>query len=158
MSASPLPLPRFDKPVKLLAVVAPFHKDITDALLFGAQGVAAAAGATLEVIEVPGAFEIPSAIGIADRMAEFDGFVALGCVVGKQDGVHQACNHALSLIGLQGVALGHGVLNVDDIAAGNAASDPKGANKGGQAAAAALHLIALSRKWASDTKGIGFRP
>lgn len=149
-----LPLPRFSKPVKLLAVVAPYHRAVADALLAGAKAVAATAGAEVEVIEVPGAFEIASAIGIADRMAEFDGYIALGCVTDASDGVYQACSHALSLIGLQGVAVGHGVLLVEEIEE----AEPKAANKGGEAAAAALHLIALSRKWASDTKGIGFRP
>ncbi|MBL8561559.1 MAG: 6,7-dimethyl-8-ribityllumazine synthase, partial [Gemmobacter sp.] len=57
-----LPLPRFDKPVKLLIVVAPYYKDITDQLVAGARGVAEACGAEVEVIEVPGALEIPTAI------------------------------------------------------------------------------------------------
>ena len=76
-----LPLPTFDKPVKLLIVVAPYYKDITDNLVAGAQGVAAACGAAVELIEVPGALEVPTAIALAERMAKFDGYVALGCVI-----------------------------------------------------------------------------
>ena len=70
-------MPTFDKPVKLLIVVAPYYKDITDNLVAGAQGVAAACGATVELIEVPGALEVPTAIALAERMAKFDGYVAV---------------------------------------------------------------------------------
>lgn len=76
-----LPLPTFDKPVKLLIVVAPYYKDIADNLVAGARGVAADCGAEVEVIEVPGALEVPTAIALAERMAKFDGYVALGCVI-----------------------------------------------------------------------------
>ena len=54
-----LPLPRFDKPVKLLIVVAPYYKDIADNLVAGARAVGNACGATVEVIEVPGASSVP---------------------------------------------------------------------------------------------------
>ena len=58
-----LDLPKFDRAVRLLIVVAPYYKDIADGLIAGAKAVAEKAGATVEVIEVPGALEIPSAIG-----------------------------------------------------------------------------------------------
>ncbi|MGR3419338.1 6,7-dimethyl-8-ribityllumazine synthase, partial [Paracoccus sp. (in: a-proteobacteria)] len=76
-----LPLPTFDSPVRLLAVVAPYYRAIADGLLAGARARAAEAGAVIDVIEVPGALEIPAAIGIAARQAHYDGFVALGCVI-----------------------------------------------------------------------------
>ena len=102
-----LPLPTFDKPVKLLIVVAPYYKDIADNLVAGAQGVAAACGATVELIEVPGALEVPTAIALAERMAKFDGYVALGCVIrGETTHYDTVCNdssRALALLGLQGV-------------------------------------------------------
>ncbi len=157
-----LPLPKFDKPVKLLIVVAPYYKDITDNLVAGAQGVAAACGAEVEVIEVPGALEVPSAIALAERMAKFDGYVALGCVIrGETTHYDTVCNdssRAISMLGLNGAAIGNGILTVENRAQAEVRADPAGQNKGGGAAAAALHLIALSRKWATDTKGIGFRP
>jgi 6,7-dimethyl-8-ribityllumazine synthase len=157
-----LPLPEFKAPVKLLIVVAPYYKDIADNLVAGAKAVAAACGADVEVIEVPGALEVPSAIALAERMAKFDGYVALGCVIrGETTHYDTVCNdssRALSMLGLQGAAVGNGILTVENRAQAEVRADPMGQNKGGGAAAAALHLIALSRKWASDTKGIGFRP
>jgi 6,7-dimethyl-8-ribityllumazine synthase len=156
-----LPLPAFDRPVKLLVVVAPYYKDIADNLVAGAKAVAAACGAEVEVIEVPGALEVPTAIALADRQAQFDGYVALGCVIrGETTHYDTVCNdssRAISLLGLQGACIGNGILTVENRAQAEVRADPAGQNKGGGAAAAALHLIALSRKWAGQTKGIGFR-
>jgi 6,7-dimethyl-8-ribityllumazine synthase len=156
-----LPLPSFDKPVKLLVVVAPYYKDIADNLVAGAKSVAAACGAEVEVIEVPGALEVPTAIAMAQRLAEYDGYVALGCVIrGETTHYDTVCNdssRALSLLGLQGACIGNGILTVENRAQAEVRADPQGQNKGGGAAAAALHLIALSRKWAGKSKGIGFR-
>lgn len=64
-----LPHPSFERPVKLLIVVAPYHKDITDKLVAGAQAAAAACGAQTEVIEVPGALEVPTVIALAVRQS-----------------------------------------------------------------------------------------
>ena len=157
-----LPLPEFKAPVKLLIVVAPYYKDITDQLVAGAQAVAAACGAITEVVEVPGALEVPSAIALAERMAKFDGYVALGCVIrGETTHYDTVCNdssRAITMLGLQGAAIGNGILTVENRKQAEVRAEAGGQNKGGGAAAAALHLIALSRKWATDTKGIGFRP
>ena len=156
-----LPLPAFDAPVRLLIVVAPYYKDITDNLIAGAQGVAAACGAEVEIVEVPGALEVPSAIALAERLAKFDGYVALGCIIrGETTHYDTVCNdssRALSLLGLQGACIGNGILTVENRPQAEVRADPTGQNKGGGAAAAALHLIALSRKWAGKPKGIGFR-
>ncbi len=157
-----LPLPSFDKPVKLLIVVAPYYKDIADNLVAGAKAVAARVGAEVEVVEVPGALEIPTAIRLARGMAEFDGYVALGCVIrGETTHYDTVCNdssRALSLLGLDGACIGNGILTVENRDQAVVRADPNGQDKGGGAAAAALHLISLSRKWKGATKGIGFRP
>lgn len=157
-----LPLPGFDKPVKLLIVVAPYYRDIADNLIAGAKAVAAKVGAEAEVVEVPGALEVPTAIAMAERLAKFDGYVALGCVIrGETTHYDTVCNdssRAISLLGLQGACIGNGILTVENRAQAEVRADPAGQNKGGGAAAAALHLIALSRKWAGASKGIGFRP
>ena len=156
-----LPLPTFDVPVKLLIVVAPYYKDIADNLIAGAQAMAAACGAEAEVIEVPGALEVPTAIALAERLARFDGYVALGCIIrGETTHYDTVCNdssRALSLLGLQGACIGNGILTVENRPQAEVRADPAGQNKGGGAAAAALHLIALSRRWAGKPKGIGFR-
>jgi 6,7-dimethyl-8-ribityllumazine synthase len=156
-----LPLPGFDKPVKLLIVVAPYYKDIADDLVAGARAVAASCGAEVDLVEVPGALEVPSAIALAERLADYDGYVALGCVIrGETTHYDTVCNdssRALSLLGLQGACIGNGILTVENRAQAVLRADPNGQNKGGGAAAAALQLVALSRKWAGKTKGIGFR-
>ncbi|MBU3030292.1 6,7-dimethyl-8-ribityllumazine synthase [Paracoccus marinaquae] len=147
-----LDLPRFDAPVRLLAVIAPYYKDIAEGLLAGARAVAEGAGASLDVVEVPGALEIPTAVGIAARKANYDGFVALGCVIrGETTHYDTVCNdssRALTLLGLQGICIGNGILTVENAGQAEVRADPQGQNKGGGAAAAALHLVALTRKWA----------
>ena len=156
-----LPLPVFDKPVKLLIVVAPYYRDIADNLIAGAKAMAAKVGAEVELVEVPGALEVPTAIAMAERLAEFDGYVALGCIIrGETTHYDTVCNdssRALSLLGLQGACIGNGILTVENRTQAEVRADPAGQNKGGGAAAAALHLVALSRKWAGASKGIGFR-
>jgi 6,7-dimethyl-8-ribityllumazine synthase len=157
-----LPLPVFDKPVKLLIVVAPYYRDIADMLIAGARAKAAACGAEVDLIEVPGALEVPTAIGLAERMADYDGYVALGCVIrGETTHYDTVCNDSsrgITLLGLQGACVGNGILTVENRAQAIVRADPAQQDKGGGAAAAALHLIALSRGWAAGRKGIGFRP
>jgi len=155
------PLPEFDKPVKVLIVVAPYYRDIADNLIKGARAVLDGAGATHELIEVPGALEVPTAIGQAFRMANFDGYVALGCVIrGETTHYETVCNdssRALTLLGLQGACIGNGILTVENAGQAAVRADPDDQNKGGGAAAAALHLIALARRWGAPKRSIGFR-
>lgn len=157
-----LPAPTFDKPVKVLIVVSPYYSDIADGLLTGAKAALEDAGATYEVVEMPGALEIPTAIGLSDRASNFDGYVALGCVIrGETTHYETVCNdssRALQLLGLQGLCIGNGILTVENKQQADVRADPKGQNKGAGAAMAALHLVALARKWASTSKGIGFKP
>ncbi len=154
--------PSFDKPVKILIVVAPYYKDISDQLIAGAVAEIEAAGGTAEIEEVPGALEVPTAIAIMDRARSYDGYVALGCVIrGETTHYETVCNesaHAISMLGLKGLCIGNGILTVENRDQAHARADAQGQNKGGGAAAAALHLIALTRKGRNTAKGIGFRP
>ncbi|SEK60791.1 6,7-dimethyl-8-ribityllumazine synthase [Pacificibacter marinus] len=155
-----LDLPSFDEPVKLLIVVAPYFKDISDGLLRGAQETLDVAGVTYDLVEMPSVGEVPTAIAIAERMSNFDGYVALGCLVRGEttlfDTASHDSSHALQMMGLSGLCIGNGILAVDTKSQAIARSEAKGDNKGSQAAAAALHLVALSRKWARPNKGVGF--
>ncbi len=157
-----LPRAEFDKPVKLLIVVAPFYRDIADNLIAGAQAEIEDSGGTWDLVEVPGALELPTAIGIAERMSNFDGYVALGCVIrGETTHYETVCNDSsrgITLQGLQGLCIGNGILTVENRAQAEVRADPNAMNKGAGAAAAALHLIALSRKWGASRKGVGFVP
>lgn len=157
-----LPRAEFDRPVKLLIVVAPYYRDIADDLIAGAKAEIEAVGGTWDLVEVPGALEVPTAVAMADRMSNFDGYVALGCVIrGETTHYETVCNdssRALQLLGLQGLCIGNGILTVENREQAVVRADTKGQNKGGGAAAAALHLVALGRKWGAQTKGVGFKP
>jgi 6,7-dimethyl-8-ribityllumazine synthase len=137
-----LSLPEFDRPVKLLIVAAIYDRAAADTLIADAKDVAALA--EVEVLEVPGALEVPVAIAMAERMAEYDGYIALACVTGTgAEMVVQESWRSISLLGLQGACVGNGI-----------SVTPQ---DGGHAAFAALHLVAISRRWTAQTKGIGFR-
>lgn len=154
--------PTFDKPVKILIVVAPYYKDIADNLIAGARAEIEAVGGTHDTVEVPGALEIPTAIGMAGRLANYDGYVALGCVIrGETTHYDTVCNDSsrgITLLGLSGHCVGNGILTVENREQAEVRADPDGQNKGGGAAAAALHLIALARNWGGSKRGVGFMP
>lgn len=158
-----LPSPIFDQDAPhLLIVVSPYYKDIADNLVTGAKAAIEASNASCDVVEVPGALEIPTAIRLAQVADKYDGYVALGCVVrGETTHYDTVCNdssRALTLLGLDGVCIGNGILTVENRAQAEVRADATGQNKGGGAAEAALHLIALSQKFSNRTKGIGFKP
>jgi 6,7-dimethyl-8-ribityllumazine synthase len=155
--------PVFDRPTRALIVAAPFYRRIADDLIAGARAALDAAGVSAEIVEVPGALEIPTAIRLASRGEAFDGFVALGCVIrGETTHYETVCNdssRALTLLGLEGLCIGNGILTVENMAQAEVRADPACANKGGGAAEACLHLIALSRRFARGRAplGVGFR-
>ena len=155
-SHATLPRPRFERPTRVLLVVAPFYRDIADGLLAGARAALDDAGATHETIEVPGALEIPTAIRLAARSGDFDGFVALGCVIrGETTHYETVCadsSRGLTLLGLDGLCIGNGILTVETHAQAAVRADPAGQDKGGGAADAALHLIALARRFAPPAR------
>ncbi|MEO8244678.1 MAG: 6,7-dimethyl-8-ribityllumazine synthase [bacterium] len=134
-----LPVPTFDRPVKLLIVAAIYDRAAADVLIAAARKVHPDA----DLLEVPGALEVSAAIAMAERMAEFDGYIALGEVPAHGGMMVAEAWRSLSLLGLQGACIGNGI--------------GTGTQDGAAAAQAALHLVAISRKWAAQTKGIGFR-
>jgi len=161
-TVNPLLRPSFDKELKLLLVVASFYKDIADKLVEGAQLELESAGAIHDVLEVPGALEVPTAISIADHCSDFDGYVALGCVIrGETTHYETVCdnsNRAIQLLGLQGLCIGNGILTVENHGQAEVRADPKGHNKGGAAAIAALHLISVAQQLRTKNEEIGFKP
>ena len=144
--------PVFGRPPRLLLVVAPFYRAIAEQLVAGATAALDRAGAEHQRIEVPGALEIPTAIRLASRSGQFEGFVALGCVIrGETTHYETVCNDSsrgLTLLGLEGLAIGNGILTVENRAQAEVRADPARLNKGGGAAEAALHLVALARRFA----------
>ena len=121
-----------NRPPHLLLVEAPYYGHIAAMLREGAERACAAAGATFETVSVPGAFEIPAAIGFAAKAeGRFDGFVALGCVIrGETTHYDHICNETAralqDLMLRDGVAAGYGILTVENEAQAWARAEPKG--------------------------------
>ncbi len=143
---------RYGMSAHIMIIEARFYEDIADELVKGAIAALEAAGVTYERHAVPGCFEIPAAIAFAEKSSkDIDGFVALGCVIrGETTHYDYVCSE--SARGLQDLAVGHhlaigyGILTVEngDQAWARAAVD-KG-NKGKAAAEAALRMIELKRE------------
>lgn len=151
---APLPTPpRLDgPPPHILIVRAPYYREVVDGLAEGASRLLREAGATFEIIDVAGAFELPQALRIAVRAKHhFDGYLALGCVVKGEtdhyDFICQATMGGLMQVSLQfGLAMGAGLLTVDTLAQAEARARLDGFNKGAEAAAAALLQVAAARR------------
>lgn len=139
----------------MLIVEGRFYDDVADRLLAGAKAALDAAGATYDVVTMPGALEIPAAIAIAaDRAAEggrpYGGAVALGCVM-RGETYHFEVVSNESARGLMTLALdrrfpvGNGVLTVEDEDQALARAEPTRGDKGGEAARAMMALWRLKR-------------
>lgn len=141
----------------LLIVESPYYKEITDELIKGALAVLDKAGATYDRISVPGAFEIPAAIrfaadATAAGRASYDGYVALGCVIrGETSHYDYVCGE--SARGLQELAIkdrlaiGYGVLTVENRDQAWARASVDDGDKGGFVTGAALRMIELKQKF-----------
>lgn len=132
----------------ILIVAATFYRDITDALIAGAESAIAARELQSEKIEVPGALEIPAAIAMAIQSNRYSGYVALGCVIrGETSHYDTVCNE--SARGLQDLALqylvpiGNGILTVESRPQAMERAMPERKNKGGAAAEACLEMMVL---------------
>jgi 6,7-dimethyl-8-ribityllumazine synthase len=139
----------------LLVVEARFYDDISDALLAGAKAALSAAGATGDVVTVPGALEIPAAVAMALKGGEpYDGFVALGCVIRGETSHYDtvATESARGLMDISvafAVPVGNGVLTVENEAQAWARARATEQDKGGGAVRAALAMIALKARLGS---------
>ncbi|MBZ0148194.1 MAG: 6,7-dimethyl-8-ribityllumazine synthase [Pseudorhodoplanes sp.] len=142
----------------VLIVEARFYDDIADALLQGAVRALEAAGASHDRITVPGSLEIPAAIAMAlDAKRSYDGVVALGCVI-RGDTIHfeivseQSARGLMDLSVARKIPLGNGILTVDTEAQAWARAKMDEADKGGDAARAALAMLAVKRNLAKGGK------
>lgn len=140
----------------VLIVEARFYDEISDALLAGAVDILQKAEASYDIVTVPGALEIPSAIAFAEKSkVPYDGYVALGCVV-RGETYHfeivanNSCRALMDLTVHQHLAIGNGILTVEseEQAWARAKQDEK--NKGGFAAKAALCMIALKKRFGDN--------
>ncbi len=132
----------------LLIVTSRYYPRIAEELEAGVMDTLRNAGATYEVIEAPGAFEIPPIIAMASDSGEFDGYLALGCVVRGEtthyDYVCGECARGIMNLTMSGVPVGFGVLTVENQEQAWVRADRTQKNKGHEAASACLSMIALS--------------
>lgn len=139
----------------ILIVEARFYDHLQDRLLEGARAALEKAGCTHETLTVPGALEVPTAIALADSSDRYDAFVALGCVIRGEtshyDIVANESARGLIQLGMErGCPIGNGILTVDTEAQALARSDPRGKDKGGDAARAALTLLRIAERYLVD--------
>jgi 6,7-dimethyl-8-ribityllumazine synthase len=140
----------------LLIIEARFYDDLADALLDGAKSALDEAGATYDVVTVPGALEIPAVISFAldgaeEEGADYDGFVALGTVIRGEtyhfDIVAGESSRALMDIAIrESIAIGNGILTTENEEQAWTRARKSEGDKGGFAARAALTMIALRER------------
>lgn len=132
---------------RILIVEARFYAHLNDLLIAGARTVLEDAGHTVEVLTVPGALEIPGAIVLAAESETYDGFVAIGVVIRGEtyhfEIVAGESARAIMALTMDGIAIGNGILTVENEAQALVRADPAQNDKGGDAAKAALALLAL---------------
>lgn len=135
----------------ILIVEARFYEHLNDMLIAGAKAAIEAAGHKAEVITVPGALEIPGAVALATDSGRYDAFVAIGVVIRGEtyhfEIVAGESARGLMALSMDGVAIGNGILTVENEAQALVRADPAQKDKGGEAAKAALAMLALKAKF-----------
>lgn len=139
----------------ILIALSRYYDDIADQLLAGATGELRSANASWEVIDVPGAFELPAALRFASLSGLFDGYIALGCVIrGETSHFDYVCTESARALSdlatrLQ-LAVGYGILTTDtrDQAWERAAVDRR--NKGRDTASACLRMVEIRRRFTAQ--------
>jgi 6,7-dimethyl-8-ribityllumazine synthase len=136
---------------KILIVEARFYDHLNDLLLDGARAAIEAAGHSHETLTVPGALEIPGAVALADESGGYDAFVALGVVIRGEtyhfEIVAGESARGLMALSMDGIAIGNGILTVENEAQALARARRTEKDKGGEAAKAALAMLALKDRF-----------
>ena len=136
---------------RILIAEARFYPHLSDMLLAGARAAIEASGHDHETVTVPGALEIPAAIALAAESGRFDAYVALGIVIRGEtfhfEIVAGESARGIMALTLDGIAVGNGILTVEDEDQAIARADPTQGDKGGDAARAALALLELKRRF-----------
>lgn len=137
---------------KFLIVEARFYDHLNDMLVAGARAALKAKGHEVEVVSVPGALEIPGTIAMAAEAQMYDGFVAIGVVIRGEtyhfEIVAGESARGIMALTMDGIAIGNGILTVEDEDQATVRADPKQKDKGGEAAKAAMALLALRDRFA----------
>ena len=135
----------------ILIVEARFYEHLNDMLLDGVRSTLEAEGHSHETVTVPGALEVPAAIGLGDQTQRFDGYVALGVII-RGETYHFAVvsnesARGIMALTLDGLAIGNGILTVENEEQALARADKTRKDKGGEAAKAALAMIQLKEQF-----------
>ena len=135
----------------ILIVEARFYAHLNDMLIAGARAALEAEGHKVEVLTVPGALEIPGAIALAAEADRYDAFVAIGVVIRGEtyhfEIVAGESARAIMALTMDGIAIGNGILTVENEAQALVRADPAQKDKGGEAAKATLALLALQSRF-----------
>lgn len=137
---------------RILIATSRYYQHISSELEAGAMETLEADGAVTEVIEVPGAFEVPGVIAMAADSAQYDGYIALGCVIrGETSHYDYVCGESarglMTLAVERRLAIGYGILTVENEAQALVRADRKQKNKGRDAAEACLAMLKLRKKF-----------
>jgi 6,7-dimethyl-8-ribityllumazine synthase len=134
-----------------LIVEARFYDHLNDMLVAGARQALEAAGHSIEVVTVPGALEIPGAIALADESGVYDGYVAIGVVIRGEtyhfEIVAGESARGIMALTMDGMAVGNGILTVENEAQALVRADRTQKDKGGEAAQAAMALLKLKERF-----------
>ncbi len=137
---------------RFLIVEARFYEHLNDLLIAGAKAVLEQAGHEVEVLTVPGALEVPGAIALASESGRFDGYVGIGVVIRGEtyqfEIVAGESARGVMALTMDGLAIGNGILTVENEQQALIRADPKQKDKGGEAAKAALVLLEIRERFA----------
>lgn len=136
---------------RFLIVEARFYDHLNDMLVSGARAALEQAGHEVEVLTVPGALEIPGAISLASESDLYDGYVAIGVVIRGEtyhfEIVAGESARGVMALTMDGMAIGNGILTVENEEQALVRADPAQKDKGGEAAKAALALYGLRQRF-----------
>mgnify|MGYP005994003627 FL=1 len=137
---------------RFLVVEARFYDHLNDMLVAGARAALEAAGHDVDVLTVPGALEIPGAIALASESGQYDGYVGIGVVIRGEtyhfEIVAGESARGIMALTMDGMAIGNGILTVENEDQALVRADPKQKDKGGEAAQAAMALLKLQERFA----------
>lgn len=136
---------------KFLIIEARFYDHLNDMLIAGARAAIKAAGHQSETITVLGALEIPGAIALAEASGDYNGFVAIGVVIRGEtyhfEIVAGESARGIMAMTMDGIAIGNGILTVENEEQAIVRADPAQKDKGGEAAKAAIALLSLKDRF-----------
>lgn len=137
---------------RILIATSRYYEHVSSELEAGVMETLENEDVVSELVEVPGAFEVPGIIAMAADSALYDGYIALGCVIrGETSHYDYVCGESarglMSLAVDRRLAIGYGILTVENEAQAMARADRKQKNKGRDAAIACLEMLKLRKKF-----------